>query len=164
MAKITFYIEAESPSDFSVALRELIAGAGAPVPTVATTVSVEVTKAPEPAKPARNKKATEPEPVAAPALTAEPVAETQAATPAPAADPAPVAKETPAKITIPDLRKVMQALKAPVAFQLVVDFSGKAAEDKPKLTDIPEGKYLGLLDAARTLLSQPENLKQGAHE
>ncbi len=149
MAKITVYVESDNPADLRAALQELLTGA--PV----------VVGAPEPAKPAKPKKATEskPEPVVAadPALAADPV-EPPAADPAPAPAPAPAAKEK--KITHEDLREAMQPLKREVSLQLVAEFSGKAPEEKPKLSDVPAEKHAELLAEAQRLSQLPENVKQ----
>lgn len=150
MAKVTVHIEAESPADFLTALRELIGGAGAPA---AEALRETAAAAPEPAKPARNKKTADNK-------QPEPVAETQDAAPAPVADPTPPAKEKPAKITQEDLRDAMQSLKASISRQLVAEFSGKALEERPRLSDVPAEKYADMMAEAKRLSQLPENIKQ----
>lgn len=148
MAKITVQIEANNLWDFRAVLRGLIEGTGTPDAEAAPeTADAE----PEPAKPARSKKAAEskqPEPATAP----KSVAETQDAAPVPAAEEV--------KITHEDLRDAMQSLKASVSRRLVAEFSGKAPEDRPRLSDVPPEKYAGMMAEAKRLSQLPENIKQ----
>jgi hypothetical protein len=154
LAKVTVYIEADSPADFHIALQALIEGAGAPAAEVLPETAAV---APEPAKPARNKKTADNK-------QPEPIAETQDAASAPAADTTTPAKEKPAQITREDLRDAMQSLKASITRQLVAEFSGKAPEERPRLSDVPAEKYADIMAEAKRLSQLPENLKQDANE
>ncbi|MDR3565543.1 MAG: hypothetical protein P4N59_29465 [Negativicutes bacterium] len=154
MAKVTVNIEADSPADFHTALQALIGGAGAPA---AEGLPETAAAAQEPAKPARNKKTADNK-------QPEPVAETPDAAPVPAVDPTPPAKEKPTQIARDDLRDAMQTLKTLITRQLVAEFSGKALEERPRLSDVPTEKYADMMTEAKRLSQLPENIKQDANE
>lgn len=153
MAKISVHIEADNPADLHTALLELMAG---------TSVS-DAAKTAKPKKAAAENKLN-------PAVVADPVTaapvddpfETPVAVSAPVADPAPPASEK--MISHEDLRDAMQLLKSAVSRQLIAEFSGKAPEERPKLSDVPADKHSALLAEAKRLSQVPENVKQGAHE
>lgn len=161
MAKISVHIEAETGADYRAALMQLVEGIGGGVP-INLPLDLPKAEVDEAVKAAaakvKAKKAAESKPEPATTSVPETPTEPPAADPAPVADPAPAAKEK--KISLEDLRGAMQPLKREVSLQLVAEFSGKAPEEKSKLSDVPDEKRAELLAEARRLTQLPENVKQ----
>jgi hypothetical protein len=140
VTKITVCIESDTATNLRSALRELLAD------TLAGQAAAEQPTAPEPAKPAKSRKATDSKPAE------ESVAD-------PATDQAPAAAKTYSQV---ELREAVQPLRGAVVRQLVAALCGKSVDGKLKLTDIPAEKHAEFMAEVQRLAQLPENVKQGA--